>query len=192
MPLWLKISYGVAVPVIVAAYWPAYGPSNFLWLSDIALALTALAVIFDNRLLASMPAVGVLPLELLWTADFLAGGRLVGLAAYMFDPALPLDLRLLSLFHLALPPTLLWMLYRFGYDRRAFAWQTALTWAVLIASYAATDPRTNINWVFGPGTEPQQFIPPLLYLGFLLVFLPLGVLLPMHWLLSRLFGRIPS
>jgi hypothetical protein len=35
-----------------------------------------------------MPAVGVLALELGWAIDFLAGGRLIGIAAYMFDEKL--------------------------------------------------------------------------------------------------------
>jgi hypothetical protein len=58
IPLWLKLGYGVAVPVIAAVYWHAYGPQNYLWLSDIALALTAAAVWTGSRRLASMPAVG--------------------------------------------------------------------------------------------------------------------------------------
>ena len=37
-----------------------------------------------------MPAVGVLALELGWAIDFLAGGRLIGLAAYTEMTALPL------------------------------------------------------------------------------------------------------
>jgi hypothetical protein len=127
VPAWLKLGYGVATPVIGAVYWRHYGPRNFLWLSDLALASTALSVTTENRLLASMPAVGVLPLELAWNADFLSGGRLIGLAGYMFDHRLPLGLRALSLFHVALPPTLLWMLRRFGYDPRALPAQTALT-----------------------------------------------------------------
>jgi hypothetical protein len=37
---WLTLVYGLAVPVIAVVYWRAYGPTNFLWLSDIGLALT--------------------------------------------------------------------------------------------------------------------------------------------------------
>jgi hypothetical protein len=75
VPLWLKIAYGVFVPFLIVVYWPRYGPSNFLWLSDIALFMIAGAVIFEMPLLASMPAVGVLPLEIFWTIDFLLLGR---------------------------------------------------------------------------------------------------------------------
>jgi hypothetical protein len=189
VPLWLKAAYVVGTAVIVVIYWREYGPANFLWLSDITLFFTTLAVLTEKPLLASMPAVGVLPLEIAWTLDFLAGGQLIGLAGYMFDAKYPLYLRGLSLFHLALPPTLLWLLYRLGYDRRAPYGQTAVTWAALTVSYLATDPAENINWVFGPGTKPQETLPPLLYFGLEMLLIPLLVIVPMHLLLNRLFGR---
>jgi len=184
----LKIAYAAGVAVIVPVYWVHYGPVNFLWLSDIALFCTTLAVLLENRLLASMPAVGVLPLELAWTVDFISGGHVIGLAAYMFDPQLPLYLRGLSLFHLALPPTLLWLLYRGGYDRRAVWWQVGITVAVLAAAYAA-QPTENVNWVYGPGNTPQHVLPPLLYLALEMLAIPLLVVLPMHLLLRRVFAH---
>ena len=135
-----------------------------------------------------MPAVGVLPLELAWNLDFVSGGKALGLAAYMFDRRIPAALRLLSLFHVALPPTLLYALSRLGYDRRAFAYQTALFWTVLPLSYALTKPEQNVNWVFGPGEKPQRRIPALLYLLVEMAVLPLLVFLPMHVILQRVFG----
>jgi hypothetical protein len=189
VPAWLKLGFGVGTPVIACVYARTYGPKNFLWISDVALASTTLAVLTENRLLASMPAVGALPLEVAWNADFISGGRLLGLAGYMFDKDLPPGLRALSLFHVALPPTLIWMLRRFGYDRRAFLAQTALTWALLPLTYAVTKPEENTNWVFGPGREPQRRLPPLLYLALEMAVLPAMVFLPTHLLLRRLFGR---
>ena len=187
IPLWLKLAYGAFVPVLLAIYWPRYGPSNFLWLSDIALFFTAAAVIFENPLLASMPAVGVLPLEIFWTIDFILIGRF-GLTSYMFDAKWPLWLRAISLFHLALPPTLLWMLYRFGYDPAAFPAQVALAAVVLTFCYAFTDPEKNINWVFGPGEKPQRTISPRLYFAIVFVVIPVCVTAPMHFVLLWLFG----
>jgi hypothetical protein len=197
VPVWLKIAYGVATPTIAGAYWRYYGPRNFLWLSDIALASTAASVIGEKRLLASMPAVGVLPLELAWNVDLLSGGKALGLAAYMFDRKIPAALRALSLFHVALPPTLLWMLSRLGYDRRAFAYQTGIAWTVLPLSYALTKPDENVNWVLGPGSKPQRAIPPLQYLIVEMAVLPALVFLPTHLILKRLFvtreaGRVGS
>jgi hypothetical protein len=184
---WLTLVYGLAVPLIAVIYWRAYGPTNFLWLSDVGLVLTLAALLSGSRLIASMAAVGMLALELAWTIDFLSGGRLITIAAYMFDAKLPRYLRGLSLFHLALPPTLLFLVYQFGYDRRALIYQTLLTWAVLIVTYVTTDPAKNINWVFGPGSKPQHVVPPLLYLGLEMAIIPICVFLPTHLLLDRFF-----
>jgi hypothetical protein len=187
VPLALKLSYGLATPLIATVYARSYGPSNFLWLSDIALGLTTVAVVTETALPASVAAVGVLPLEMAWNADFVSGGRLMGLAGYMFDRKLPLGLRALSLFHVALPPTLLWLLRKFGYDRRAFAIQCGITWTVLPLTYALTEPGKNINWAFGPGTRPQKHLPPVLYLALAMLAFPLLVHLPMHSAMKRLF-----
>jgi len=187
VPIALKFGYGAATPVIAAVYARCYGPANFLWLSDIALGLTTAAVITETALPASVAAVGALPLEIAWNADLISGGRLLGLAGYMFDRKLPVGLRALSLFHIALPPTLIWMLRKFGYDRRAFAIQCGVTWTVLPLTYALTDPANNINWTFGPGTRPQKRLPPLLYLTLATVVFPLLVHWPTHRAMRRVF-----
>ncbi len=38
--VWLTAAYALATPIIAAVYRRSYGPANFLWLSDIALAFT--------------------------------------------------------------------------------------------------------------------------------------------------------
>ena len=114
----------------------------------------------------------------------------MGLAGYMFDRRLPLWLRGLSLFHAALPPTLIWLLRKFGYDRRAFCIQCGITWTVLPLTYALTDPEKNINWVFGPGTRPQTRIPPRLYLALAMAAFPLLVHWPTHLAMRRLFRPV--
>ncbi|MEX0703645.1 MAG: hypothetical protein WD069_16230 [Planctomycetales bacterium] len=187
-PLWLKIAYTSMVCVIVPVYWRDHGPANFLWFSDIALLALVPALWLENRLLASMMAVGVTVPESAWLVDFIAGGRLLGLAAYMFDDDMPLHLRGLSLFHVVLLPTIFWMLARFGYDRRALWAQTILALVVLPLTYLATDRAgENINWVHGWGTEPQTALPPLVYLGLIMVGLPLIVYVPTHLLLKWVF-----
>jgi hypothetical protein len=67
----------------------------------------------------------------------------------MFDPKISLPIRALSLFHIALPLILLWMVHRLGYDSRALAAQTLLAWIVLPMSYLLTDRSENVNWVYG-------------------------------------------
>src|SRR5437763_16236400 len=189
VPIALKISYGAGTPAIAAVYARRYGAANFLWLSDIALGLTTGAVFTERALPASVAAVGVLPLEIAWNADFVGDGRLMSLAGYMFDRKLPLGLRALSLFHVALPPTLLWLLHKFGYDRRALAIQCGITWTVLPLTYALTEPAKNINWAFGPGTRPQKRLPPALYLALAMLVFPLLVHWPTHRAMQRLFRQ---
>ena len=76
-----------------------------------------------------------------------------------------------------------------GYDRRALAVQTLLTWIVLPVTYLVTDPAANINWVFGFGKESQTVIHPLLYLSLGMTLLPVVIYLPGHLVLQRLFSH---
>ena len=190
--LWLKIVYTLFICVLVPVYWARYGPGNFLWFSDIALFTTAAALWLESSLLASMMAVSVLVLESVWIIDFLigliAGSSVIGLSAYMFDSKISLPIRALSLFHIAMPVILVWLLHRFGYDRRALIAQTVLAWIVLPASYFLTSPSQNINWVYGPGNGPQKWMPAPLYLTLLMLAFPLVLYLPTHFLLKKLFN----
>jgi hypothetical protein len=190
IPLWLKAVTAAFIALLVPVYWLNYGPANFLWLSDLALFATAAALVFESPILAGI-AVGVLPLELGWCVDLLLGDRL-GLTGYMFDPAHPLYLRGLSLFHVALPPLMLWLLHRWGYDRRSLLRQLPVLWIVLGLTYALTNPADNINWAFGPGTATQNVIPPLAYLLLEMAVIPLIVLWPLDFLLRRLFPAPPG
>ena len=196
IPLWIKISYTLFVCVIVPVYWVQYGPKNFLWFSDIALIAAVAALWLESPLLASMMTLAVALPELAWTVGFFGrlifGADVTGLASYMFDRAKPLYLRALSLFHVVLPVLLVWMVWRLGYDRRAWAAQTALAMIVLPLTYLLTEPADNINWVYGPGSKPQQRVPLLVYLALLMALFPLVVYLPMHVLLLKLFGRSPT
>jgi hypothetical protein len=187
-PLWVTLPYLAFVLVLVPVYLRQYGPQNFLWFSDIALFVTLIAVWTGNRLLASMMAVGVLPLEVVWTLDFFTGGH-IGLAGYMYDSRLPLFLRALSLFHLFFPAIVVWMLIRQGYDSRAYVLQTLVALVVLPASYLIGTKEENINWVWGPGGVPQGWMSPVAYLVLYMVFLPVVIFLPTHLALKKIFAE---
>ena len=192
IPLWLKIAYTLFICVLVPVYWVQYGPGNFLWFSDIALFAVAAALWLESSLLTSMMAVSVIVLETVWIVDFiielLAGTSVIGLSTYMFDSKISLPIRALSLFHIFLPVTLVWLLHRFGYDTRAFVAQTLLAWIVLPASYLLTRPSENVNWVYGPGGGPQKWMPAPLYLVLLMLAFALVLYLPTHFLLKKLFN----
>ena len=196
IPLWLKIAYTLFAAVLIPFYWRAYGPANFLWFCDVAFILTGIALWLESPLLASMQAVAMLISQTIWTIDFISGGQLLGIAAYMFNPAIPLFTRVLSTFHLWMPVLLLWMVWRLGYDRRAWVWQSVLAIAVLIACYLFTDPAhpprgypdaaINVNRVFGPAQkQAQRQVPTLAYLAILIIAYPTILYLPAHLLLRR-------
>lgn len=190
--LWLKILYTLFICVLVPVYWIHYGPGNFLWFSDIALLTTAAALWLESPLLTSMMALSVVVLESVWIVDFviglITGSSVIGLSTYMFDVKISLPIRALSLFHVILPPLLVWLLYRFGYDTRALVAQTVVAWIVLPASYFLTKPSQNVNWVYGPGHGPQHWLPAPLYLILLMLAFPLVLYLPTHFVLKKLFN----
>lgn len=187
--LWLKIAYTLMVCVIAPVYWVEHGPTNFLWFSDIALFVMLAALWLESRFLTSMMAVGVLPLEFLWMADFFTGGYMMGLAEYMFRGDMETYLRILSgVFHFAMPLAIVFMLWRYGYDRRALGPQIILCWVVLPLTWILTDPAVeNINWVFGIH-ETQGYKPPLAWLFLVMAFLPTVIYVPTHFALSSFFS----
>lgn len=189
-----RVLFTVLVAIVVPVYLVKYGPSNFLWFSDIGLFGLFAALWLEHRLLGSMMAVAVLLPETLWLGSFVSGaiakGRGVStLANYMFDTRIPLYLRLLSCaFHLALPPAALWLVYRYGYDGRALAAQTLLAWVVLPATLWLTPPEKNVNWVRGFGHPPRSALPLPLHFALVMIVYPLAIYWPTHWLLERFFG----
>lgn len=201
IPLWLKLAYTAFMAVLVPVYWVKYGPQNFLYFCDIALFLTLAGLWREDRLLLSMPAVGILAPQMLWLADYLAhfaGLSITGVTSYMFDATKSHFLRGLSLFHGWLPILLIWCVWRLGYDRRAFWAWTWIAWIVLLVCFKFMpgpmpnpgDMAVNINYVFGmDDTKAQTMMHPLLWLAMLMIVQPFGLALPVHLLLSRWKGR---
>ena len=189
---WIKICYTLFVLILIPIYWKHWGPANFLWFSDIALILSVPALWLESRLLASMMAVGVLLPEIYWNLELivrlLSDVKLAGLTDYMWDKEKPLYLRLLSLFHVALPAILILMLASWGYDGRAIYFQTLFAWLILFICYKITKPAANINWVFGFGNSPQDKISPGIFLLLIMFTYLVLVFLPTHFLLKWIFA----
>lgn len=189
---WIKIAFTVFVLVLVPVYWRHWGPTNFLWFSDVALILCVPALWMESSLLASMMAVGVLLPEIYWNIELLirllTGRSLAGLTDYMFDRGRPLYLRLLSLFHVALPAVLILMLTRLGYDSRALYFQIFFALVILILTYNVTVPEKNINWVYGFGKSPQHKLDSRLFLCIVIVSYCIFIFLPTHFLLNWIFA----
>ena len=194
VPLWLKVTYTAFLAVLVPVYWYNYGPTNFLYFCDIALFVTLIGIWRESALLVSMAAVGILAPQVLWVADFvveLSGGHLTGMTAYMFNHDKSLFLRGLSLFHGWLPFLLVFLVWRLGYDRRAFLRWTVLAWVLLLVCYtlmpgpradaASIATPVNINYVHGMSdTAAQTWVSPLAWLSAMLVGMPLLIFWPTH------------
>lgn len=193
LPLWLKLAFTAWIAVWAPSYWVLLGPQNYYWLCNLANFLILLGLWREHRLLLSMQWLAVALVGSLWALDvgvaWLSGVHPIGGTEYMFDPAHPPLTRLLSLYHLILPPVTGFALWRLGYERRALAWQTGLTWAVIPATYLFTEAVRNVNWVHGPFGQPQEWMAPLPYLALLMAAWPVAIYLPVHlltlWLQRR-------
>jgi hypothetical protein len=202
----VKLLYTLFLAVLVPSYWRDYGPTNFQYFCDVALFFTLIGVWTEQPVWASAASVGILLPQAVWMIDFLAtlfGIPVMGMTQYMFDPQIPLSTRILSSFHFWLPILLIYLTFRLGYDRRALACWTILSLILLPACYfllPAPPPSTehpnipvNINYVHGfSDNAPQQWMNQGLWLGTLMIGLPLLVYWPTHRLLTwkRLGVRI--
>ncbi len=191
LPLWLKIAWSVWLLVWVPLYLRQYGVQNFLYFCDLGNFFIAAALWLESRLLFSWQAVGLLVFQSLYALDlvgaFLFRKHAIGGTEYMFDPAIPLLVRLLGLYHLMVPLLLLWAVRRLGYDRSAWKWQTLTTCIVVPVNYFWR-PQDNVNWARGMVHE-QHLLPGWLYvLGYLIVA-PTLVYWPTHVALKWWTGK---
>ncbi len=192
LPLWLKIAWTIWVMVWAPLYWKHYGAQNLLYFCDLGNIFIAIALWIESSLLFSCQAAGLLLFQSLYTIDLLgaavSGRHLIGGTEYMFDNGVPLLIRLLSLFHVVTPPVLLWAIWRLGYDRRGWKYQTLIAWIVVPINYFWR-PEYDVNWARGPFFREQHLVPGWLYLLAYLIVVPLLVYWPTHlalqWWISR-------
>ncbi|HUG55103.1 MAG TPA: membrane-associated protein [Vicinamibacteria bacterium] len=174
------------------AYARGYGFANFLQLCDVAVIVTCLGLWLGSPLLLSSQAVSSLVVDLAWDLDLLwraaTGSHLIGGTEYMWDPNIPLGLRLLSAFHVVWPPLLWWALRRVGYDRRALALQSAVA-VVALALSRVVMPEANLNFAQRDPFLGRSWGPAPVHLGLTLAVLIGVVYWPTHTLLRRVMPR---
>ncbi len=189
-PAWLRWAALAWLSIWVPAYWRTWGVSNFLQLCDIAVILTSVGLWTNSRLLISSQAVSSLLVDSAWMLDalgrLLTGRHLLGGTEYLFDGHYPLWVRLLSLFHVLMPPLLLWSLHHVGYDRRGFVLQSAITVSALIGS-RFTAPAKNVNFAFTDPFFHRAWGPAPVHVAVSVLFMAIVVYFPTHLLLKRLF-----
>ncbi len=186
LPLWIKVGWTLWVLVWAPFYWKQYGAQNFLYVCDLGNFFIAIALWTESALLFSWQATGLLLFQILYTVDLigalLSGKHIIGGTEYMFDPTVPLFIRLLSLFHVVTPPLLLWAIRRLGYDERGWTYQTLTTWVVVPINYFWR-PEHDVNWARGLFYRQQHVVPGPVYLLAYLIVVPLLVYYPTHLML---------
>jgi hypothetical protein len=183
IPLWLKIGWTVWVLCWAPVYWRQYGAQNFLFFCDLGNLLIAIALWSESALIFSWQAVSLLLFQTLYTVDLagavVTGRHVIGGTEYMFDGAIPLYVRLLSLFHVVTPALLVWGIGRVGYDPRGWKLQTVTCWVVVTINYLWR-PEMDVNWARGPFFREQHAMPGWAYLVGYFVVVPAVVYYPTH------------
>ena len=189
----VRVVYSFFITIFIPVYWKELGLVNFLWCCDITLFALLVALWTKNNLLVSIGTICSLPLTILWNIDFFSilifNHSIFKIAHYMFYDFVPLYVRGLSLFHVWLPPLLIWLLYRWNYNRKAFIWSSFLTWIVIPITYLVTEPERNINCVHSFIKAGQNILPEWMLLIIFMTVLPIFVYYPMHWILKILFSN---
>ena len=181
---WVAVAWLI---VWIPAYWRVWGWRNFLQMCDVTVLLACAGWWWGSPLLLSAQAVSTILVDLLWCLD--AAGRIVlgrhtiGGTEYMWDPKYPRWVRLLSLFHVALPLLLVWSLTQVGYDPRGWMLQSAIALPVLVASRILA-PGENVNYVERDPFGKRQVGPAAVHVG--LVWLV--ETFPICWLTHRLLA----
>jgi hypothetical protein len=192
IPLWIKVLWTVCVIAWIPLYWRQYGPQNLLFFCDLGNLFITAGLWMESALIFSWQASGLLLFQTLFIIDlagtFLSGRHWIGGTEYMFDPHIPLSIRLLSLFHLVTPPLLLWAITRLGYDGRGWKYQTLTAWIVVPINYFWR-PEYDVNWARGPFFREQHVVPGLTYLLAYLSVVPVLIYYPTHRLLLWFAGR---
>jgi hypothetical protein len=195
IPKWLKLGWTIWVMLWVPIYWRQYGAQTFLHFCDLGNFFILAGLWLESALLFSWQATGLLIFQTLFTIDLigaaLMGTHLIGGTEYMFDAHVPLFVRLLSLFHVLMPPLLLWAIWRLGYDSRGWKFQTLTTWIVVPINYVWR-PQYDVNWARGMFFREQHLVPGWLYLLTYVVVVPLVIYYPTHIALQWWSNKLKS
>jgi hypothetical protein len=186
---WVALAWLI---VWIPAYWHAWGWLNFLHLCDIAVILSCLGILFGNRLLISSQMLATAVPGAIWCLD--AGWRvffhhnLIGGTEYLWDATVPMWVRMLSLFHIALPILLVALCARVGYDRRALILQSGITFVLLVIS-RWMGAAANLNYIFIDPIFHRALGPAPIHFTIILAGTVVLFYLPAHfcigWRLSR-------
>lgn len=194
-PAWARVGALAWLAVYLPSYAIAYGPRNFLFLCNLGVMLTAVAIWRGDRRLLTSQALAAPVIGLAWALDagwrLFTGAHLYGGTEYMWDPVYPLFTRLLSLYHLGWPVIVVGLVLRYGLDRRGWALQTAIAAAAVVVCRLFTPPAENINFAFVDPLFGRAFEPAALHVAIVVGTLALAYALTL-WALVAVSRRRPG
>ncbi len=195
IPLWIKIFMLAWVVAWIPIYTHYYGWTDFLHLSDIAIAITAIGLWFESPVLLTSQAISTLIAESIWTFDVawaaVTGHILIPGVEYLWETKYPLWLRLMTFYHLWLTALLVWAVWRVGYHRRALKLQMGIATAAIVAGRLWGSRENNINFCFRDPFFGRQWGPAPVHIFVMVVGATAIGYLPVDWLLRKLFSRSP-
>lgn len=173
----VAVVFSMFFVVWVVVYGVVFGASIFLWLCCLCNILLLWVVWSKENRLLSVVAVLMLGVQGCYGIDFIGhltlGRGPWGVTDYVFDERRALGVRLLSMYHLAVPVLLLWLLSKRGYWTGAWLPAVTLFGGVFFASllWVVGHPEPlaredQINFVLGLSGESPWAVA----LGFPLVF----------------------
>ena len=175
------------------AYAVTWGWRNFFLLCDVTLFLTVVGLWRGSALLLGSQAIASVVVNAIWAIDvvgrLLLGRHLIGGTEYMWNASAPLFVRMLSLFHAALPFIHVWAIRRTGYDRRAFRFAAVELALVFTGAFLVALPNTNPNFVFREPFTRNTVGPPVVHLVLSILFFIYVVIWPTHLAFARWVGR---
>lgn len=142
----------VWLAIYLPSYAAAYGLANFLFLCNLGVLLTAVALVDGSRLLLASQAIAAPVIGIAWGLDagwrVVTGAHLYGGTEYMWDPQYPLFTRMLSLYHVVWPVLVIYAVAKVGYDRRGWRLQAAIALAAMAVARLLTPPADNVNFAY--------------------------------------------
>ncbi len=174
----------------------SYHPfTNLLWTCNVGLLLGVPGIVMRSAWLVSIALLITVVPDVLWSVDVFfrlaTGVHLIGGTEYLFDPAIPRWVRLMSWEHVVLPILLFLAVRRTGYVARAWPASVLVVLAVYYASFYLADPATEVNWVWGVFGDVQTFMPASAYPALASVVFSCVLSFPVHWLARRFVPQAP-
>jgi hypothetical protein len=196
VPLWFKVISTLLCGATLLFNALNYTLVDLLWFCDVAMILVIIGLWRENSLVLSLATLASIGPQFAWQIDYfyqlISDKPLFGFTDYMFTASNPTVNYIISLFHVWMPPILIYSLYLVRYNQRALKTQSGLSLLIILLSYSLTSdmfgPAGNLNQVYGPSaTAPQTWMHPWLWLFVIWLYTIVVIYVPTHFITARVF-----